>query len=79
MMRVKKRCLYYPAFKQSFAAHRTGSFKDFDKLILNFNYWHYELNTIPKVVVLDTRTHRWRNEQNFNEPSGLLDWERLPN
>lgn len=33
--------------------------------------------TIPKVVVLDTRTHRWRNEQNFNEPSGLLDWERL--
>ncbi|EWH06993.1 metallophosphatase [Pseudoalteromonas lipolytica SCSIO 04301] len=64
------------AFTESFDG-QTWQFKEFDKLILNFNYWHYELNTIPKVVVLDTRTHRWRNEQNFNEPSGLLDWERL--
>lgn len=64
------------AFTKSFDG-QTWQFKEFDKLILNFNYWHYELNTIPKVVVLDTRTHRWRNEQNFNEPSGLLDWERL--
>ena len=65
-----------PSFKQSLKK-QSWHFKDFDKLILNFNHWHYELNTIPKVVVLDTRTHRWRNEQNFNEPSGLLDWERL--
>lgn len=55
----------------------TWCFKDFDTLLNQFNYWHYELSTIPKVVVLDTRTHRWRNESNFNEPSGLLDWERL--
>ncbi len=64
------------SFKQSLQ-QQNWQFQDFDKLILNFNHWHYELNTIPKVVVLDTRTHRWRNEQNFNEPSGLLDWERL--
>ncbi|WP_233998459.1 alkaline phosphatase D family protein [Pseudoalteromonas sp. T1lg48] len=47
------------------------------KPLLQYDYWHYELPTVPKVVVLDTRTHRWRNEQDFNEPSGLLDWERL--
>lgn len=64
------------AFKRSFSTNQ-WNFKRFDKHILDFNHWHYELNTIPKVVVLDTRTHRWRNEQNFNEPSGLLDWERL--
>ncbi len=64
------------AFKRSFSTNQ-WNFKGFDKHILDFNHWHYELNTIPKVVVLDTRTHRWRNEQNFNEPSGLLDWERL--
>ncbi|MGS0535934.1 alkaline phosphatase D family protein [Pseudoalteromonas sp. SaAl2] len=64
-------------FQQSFTTDKQWQFKPFDKTILEFNHWHYELNTVPKVVVLDTRTHRWRNEQNFNEPSGLLDWERL--
>ncbi|BBN81885.1 hypothetical protein PA25_18700 [Pseudoalteromonas sp. A25] len=52
-------------------------FKSLDKAINRFSSWHYCLDTTPKVVVMDTRTHRWRNEQNFNEPSGLLDWEML--
>lgn len=64
-------------FQASLTENNSWQFKAFDKTILDFNHWHYELNTIPKVVVLDTRTHRWRNERNFNEPSGLLDWERL--
>jgi len=64
-------------FKQCLSDEKQWAFSAFDKTILDFNHWHYELNTTPKVVVLDTRTHRWRNEQNFNEPSGLLDWERL--
>ncbi|TMN81320.1 MULTISPECIES: alkaline phosphatase D family protein [unclassified Pseudoalteromonas] len=64
-------------FKQSLSANNVWQFKAFDKPLNEFNHWHYELTTIPKVVVLDTRTHRWRNESNFNEPSGLLDWERL--
>ena len=64
-------------FKQSLSANNVWQFKSFDKPLNEFNHWHYELTTIPKVVVLDTRTHRWRNESNFNEPSGLLDWERL--
>ena len=64
-------------FKQSLSANNQWQFKAFDKPLNEFNHWHYELTTTPKVVVLDTRTHRWRNESNFNEPSGLLDWERL--
>ncbi|MBB1324352.1 alkaline phosphatase D family protein [Pseudoalteromonas sp. SR45-1] len=64
-------------FKQSRTSNNLWQFKAFDKPLNDFSFWHYELTTTPKVVVLDTRTHRWRNEQNFNEPSGLLDWERL--
>ena len=64
-------------FNDSLAGDKLWHFKAFDKHLNDFNHWHYELTTTPKVVVLDTRTHRWRNEQNFNEPSGLLDWERL--
>ncbi|MBQ4812843.1 metallophosphatase [Pseudoalteromonas luteoviolacea] len=52
-------------------------FSRFDKAINRFGQWHYCLDTYPKVVVLDTRTHRWRSEQDFNEPSGLMDWESL--
>lgn len=44
---------------------------------LGYQHWHFQLPTTPQVVVLDTRTHRWRNEQDFHDPSGLLDWEQL--
>ena len=49
----------------------------FDMHLHQFDNWHYCLETTPKLVVLDTRTHRWRNEQDFKEPSGLMDWEML--
>lgn len=45
--------------------------------LLKFEHWHYSLNTSPKIVVLDTRTHRWRSESNLAKPSGLMDWEAL--
>lgn len=51
-----------------------------DKLIdtlLGFQQWHYVLPTTPALVVLDTRTRRWRSERNLKQPSGLLDWEAL--
>lgn len=51
-----------------------------DKLIdalLRFEQWHYSLDTNPKVLVMDTRTRRWRSESNIKKPSGLLDWEAL--
>ncbi len=45
--------------------------------LLRFEHWHYTLNTSPKLVVLDTRTNRWRSESNLAKPSGLMDWEAL--
>lgn len=51
-----------------------------DRLIdclLRFDGWQYSLDTSPKLLVLDTRTRRWRAESNFNRPSGLMDWEAL--
>ncbi|MGF1754723.1 alkaline phosphatase family protein [Vibrio makurazakiensis] len=43
----------------------------------NFEKWHYTIHSSPKVVVLDTRTRRWRSESRMNKPSGLMDWEAL--
>ncbi|POA16787.1 hypothetical protein C1886_25380 [Pseudomonas sp. FW300-N1A1] len=45
--------------------------------LLRFQQWHYVLPTTPALVVLDTRTRRWRSEFNLKQPSGLLDWEAL--
>tara|TARA_R110000751_G_C13795394_1_gene483434 strand:+ start:69045 stop:70952 length:1908 start_codon:yes stop_codon:yes gene_type:complete len=45
--------------------------------ILEWEQWHYCLNTLPKLVVLDTRTQRWRSESSLSKPSGLMDWEAL--
>lgn len=50
---------------------------DFIDQLLKFDQWHYQWQTTPKLVVLDTRTHRWRSESNFGKPSGLMDWEAL--
>ena len=47
------------------------------ELLLEFGHWHYEVETTPRIVVLDTRTHRWRSEDSLKNPSGLMDWERL--
>ena len=45
--------------------------------LLKFQQWHYVLPTTPALVVLDTRTRRWRSEFALKQPSGLLDWEAL--
>lgn len=45
--------------------------------VLHFHHWEYSLNTKPKLLVMDTRTRRWRSERNLNRPSGLMDWEAL--
>ncbi|MGY2399557.1 alkaline phosphatase D family protein [Pseudomonas sp. SDO5271_S396] len=45
--------------------------------LLKFQQWHYVLPTRPALVVLDTRTRRWRSEHALHQPSGLLDWEAL--
>ncbi|WP_169054499.1 alkaline phosphatase D family protein [Marinobacter salsuginis] len=45
--------------------------------LFHFQHWHYSLPTSPRLVVLDTRTHRWRSEIRRSHPSGLMDWESL--
>ncbi|KRP61924.1 alkaline phosphatase D family protein [Pseudomonas trivialis] len=45
--------------------------------LLKFQQWHYVLPTTPALLVLDTRTRRWRSEFTLKQPSGLLDWEAL--
>lgn len=48
-----------------------------EELLYDFSHWHYVIDLEPDIVVLDTRTHRWRSERSQKNPSGLLDWERL--
>jgi len=45
--------------------------------LLKFSHWQYTLDSSPKLVVLDSRTRRWRSEQALDDPSGLMDWEAL--
>lgn len=47
-----------------------------DKLI-KLEAWDFEWQTSPPLIVLDTRTRRWRSESSATQPSGLLDWEAL--
>lgn len=45
--------------------------------LFDFSEWNYEVNSSPKIVVLDTRTKRWRSETNPKNPSGLMDFPNL--
>lgn len=45
--------------------------------LLRFEGWEFVVPTTPRLVVLDTRTRRWRSERRRNHPSGLMDWEAL--
>ncbi|WP_322786156.1 alkaline phosphatase D family protein [Marinobacterium jannaschii] len=45
--------------------------------LLEHQGWQYTVPTVPKLVVLDTRTRRWRSESSSARPSGLMDWEAL--
>ena len=45
--------------------------------LLKFEQWQYTWPTTPPLVVIDSRTRRWRAETAARQPSGLLDWEGL--
>jgi hypothetical protein len=45
--------------------------------LLKFSEWHYSWPTQPPLLVLDTRTQRWRSETSLEKPSGLMDWESI--
>jgi len=50
---------------------------DFIEEVLSFEGWEYNWPTEPPLIVIDTRTRRWRSESSMIKPSGLLDWEAL--
>lgn len=65
-------------FADNYFTHNTCESQDaFIQHLYAFERWHYTIHTSPKVVVLDTRTRRWRSESRMNKPSGLMDWEAL--
>lgn len=45
--------------------------------LLRFQGWQYTVPSNPPLLVLDTRTRRWRSESSLGKPSGLMDWEAL--
>lgn len=45
--------------------------------LIEFRGWQYQWDTQPVLMVIDTRTNRWRSEFNKAHPSGLMDWEAL--
>lgn len=63
--------------KQYFTDQGVQNHQHLINVLLNWDQWHYSLQTSPKIVVLDTRTQRWRSESNAGKPSGLMDWEAL--
>ncbi|WP_135079625.1 alkaline phosphatase family protein [Terasakiella sp. SH-1] len=50
---------------------------DFLHLLISFEGWEYDWQTTPPLIVIDSRTRRWRSESSMVKPSGLLDWEAL--
>ncbi|MBF0160375.1 MAG: alkaline phosphatase family protein [Magnetococcales bacterium] len=45
--------------------------------LLKFQQWDFDWPTHPPLIVLDTRTRRWRSESSPTRPSGLIDWEAI--
>lgn len=45
--------------------------------LFRFERWGYVIAGEPALIVLDTRTQRWRSERHPARPSGLMDWEAL--
>lgn len=68
----------FMSIAQRFFNERSSQTQDaFIQYLYRFENWHYTIPTTPKVVVLDTRTRRWRSESKMNKPSGLMDWEAM--
>lgn len=63
--------------QQALAKPGTEHHDEFITELLRFSDWHYQWDTSPVLIVLDTRTHRWRSEKSLENPSGLMDWEAL--
>ena len=65
------------AYQQGSLQNQSERQDEFIDYLLKFSHWQYTLDSQPKLVVLDSRTRRWRSEHALDEPSGLMDWEAL--
>lgn len=63
--------------QRSLAAPGATPHKECIEHLRQFEGWHYTWPTTPPLVVIDTRTQRWRSERTARRPSGLMDWESL--
>ncbi|HEX4878546.1 MAG TPA: alkaline phosphatase D family protein, partial [Limnobacter sp.] len=63
--------------KQAFAKPGGEAHDQLITALIAFRDWHYEWPTQPPLMVIDTRTNRWRSEFDPGHPSGLMDWESL--
>ncbi len=63
--------------QQGSSIQRSALQDKFIDTLLKFSHWQYTLDSQPKLVVLDSRTRRWRSEHALDHPSGLMDWEAL--
>ncbi|MFA0083662.1 alkaline phosphatase family protein [Vibrio breoganii] len=69
-----------PMFEKVQQALNDSNQPEFEELLdklIKLEAWDYEWQTSPPLIVLDTRTRRWRSETSATQPSGLLDWEAL--
>lgn len=67
----------YQQGKLHFSHNGISKHDELLEVLFDWSDWHYHLDTTPKIVVLDTRTQRWRSESSLSKPSGLMDWEAL--
>jgi len=69
----------HQAIQESIASPGTQVHNETIQTLLKFNRWNYQWDYFPQILVLDTRTQRWRSEVSPRRPSGLMDWEALTN
>ncbi|KZL01044.1 MULTISPECIES: hypothetical protein [unclassified Pseudovibrio] len=65
------------AMTQAVTVPGTNSYDEFLEHLFAFENWDYHWELDPPLLVLDTRTRRWRSERAGYLPSGLLDWEAV--
>ncbi|WP_208979387.1 hypothetical protein [Pseudovibrio axinellae] len=62
---------------QVFQTPGNNAYDEFLDELFSFEKWDYQWQLDPPLLVLDTRTRRWRSERAGYLPSGLLDWEAV--
>ena len=67
----------WPSVEKYYATRDNADHDELIDCLLAFHCWDFMLDTEPGVLVLDTRTRRWRRGRAPAKPSGLMDWEAL--